>query len=410
MKYASEAGISPWRLVALLWLAYVINYADRQAVFSIFPALRRDLAFTDAQLGLIGSTFIWVYSVAMPFTGRIADLVRRERVIVVSMALWSAATLGTGLSTSPAAFFAWRAVMGITEALYVPAALALIAAVHSGSTRSKALAIHATAQFAGIIAGGWFGGWMAESAGWRYGFAALAVAGLGYSAVLARVLRGAPQNAAAGPRSRAAPLGVARSPCYVTLAAAFFAFCLMLWMLYAWLPNWIYEHYGRSMAHSGFISTFYLQISTVGGVLAGGALADRLIRRAPAARFYVAAAGLLLCAPFAWLALATSSLGVLKLACAAFGLAAGLFIANLFAAAYDVIAERNYGFGAGALNLFGGAAGGTAVFLAGLWRRSVGIPALMGWAAALTALGAVALLAVSLRHFDADRARARNLP
>ncbi len=399
-----------WRIVAMLWLAYVVNYADRQVVFSIFPALRRDLGFTDAQLGLIGSTFIWVYSAAMPFTGRMADLARRERVIVFSMALWSLATLGTGLSGSPAAFFLWRGVMGITEALYVPAALALIAAVHPGPTRSKALAIHATAQFAGIIAGGWFGGWSAETIGWRYGFAVLATVGLVYAAVLMRSLRNLPQPAPDERRARPNPLSVARSRCFLALSAVFFAFCMMLWMLYAWLPNWIYERFGASMAASGFVSTFYLQISTVTGVLTGGALADRFIRRgAHAARLYVGSAGLLLCGPFAWLIFAAGSLTVLKLACAAFGFAAGLFIANLFAGAYDVIAERNYGFGAGVLNFSGGIAGGAAVFLAGAWRRSVGIETLMAWAAALTAAGACVLLLTVVKRFDADREGLKNL-
>lgn len=397
---------APWRMVAMLWLAYVLNYADRQVVFSIFPAFRRDLGFTDAQLGLIGSTFIWVYSAAMPFTGRIADLARRERVIVASMALWSLATLGTGLSGSPLAFFVWRGVMGITEALYVPAALALIAAVHTGPTRSKALAIHATAQFAGIIAGGWFGGWAAESIGWRNGFAALAAVGLVYAAVLLRALSGAPRPVKDERQIRPDPFSIGRSRCFLALASVFFAFCMMLWMLYAWLPNWIYERYGASMAASGFISTFYLQTSTVAGVLTGGVLADRLIRRnVRAARFYVGVAGLLLCGPFAWLAFATGSMAVLKLTCAAFGFAAGLFVANLFAGAYDVIAERNYGFGAGVLNFAGGIAGGAAMFLAGAWKQTVGIGTLMAWAAALTAFGAVILLATVRTRFERDRAR-----
>ncbi len=397
--------MSAWGLVALLWGAYLINYTDRQVVFSIFPALKADLAFTDAQLGLIGSTFIWVYSLAMPVTGRIADAVRRDRVIVASLALWSLATLGTGLSGSVGTFLLWRGVMGVTEALYMPAALALIAALHPGATRSKALAVHMTAQFAGIVAGGWFGGWMADRSGWRAGFFVLAAVGLAYSAVLAARVRKLKIPYREEPGIRPDPLSVARSRCFLALAGVFFAFCFMLWMLYGWLPHWIYERFGLSMAESGFTSTFYLQTSTMAGVLGGGALADWAVRRVRAARFYVACAGLLTAAPFAWLALNTTSLGVLKAACSAFGLLSGLFIANLFASAYDVITGRNYGFGAGALNLVGGAAGGAAIFLAGWWRQIVGIPALMGYAAVATAAGAMLLLATVATRFEADRRR-----
>ncbi len=176
-----------WGIVALLWFAYFTNYMDRQVAFSIFPVLQKELHFSDTQLGLVGSLFIWVYSLAMPFTGRIADVCRRDRAVVGSIALWSVATLGTGLSASPGGFLAWRTAMGLTEALYIPAALALIADFHPGATRAKALAIHGTAQFAGIVAGGWFGGWMVSSVGWRYGFILLAGVGLTYTIVLAGV-------------------------------------------------------------------------------------------------------------------------------------------------------------------------------------------------------------------------------
>src|SRR5689334_711943 len=176
-NYGGVTARLAWATVALLWFAYFLNYLDRQVVFSIFPVLRSDLGFSDTQLGLAGTLFIWVYSLCMPITGRLADIARRDRLIVSSLVLWSLATLGTGLSTSVPVFLFWRAVMGVTESLYVPAALAAIAVLHPGGTRSKALAVHGSAQFAGIIAGGWYGGWAADHIGWRPGFALLAVAG-----------------------------------------------------------------------------------------------------------------------------------------------------------------------------------------------------------------------------------------
>ena len=391
--------MSPWRVVGLLWVAYLINYLDRQVVFSIFPALRAELGFSDAALGLIGTVFIWVYSLSMPVTGRLADMFRRDRIIALSLALWSLATLGTGLAGSVAWMLVWRAVMGVTEALYVPAALALIADLHPGATRSRALAVHSSAQFAGIVAGGWSGGWMADHIGWRPGFFGLAVLGMVYAAVLFRALRGVARPRPAGARGDARPLDVFRSSCYVALAAAFFAFCIVLWILYAWLPSFIFERFGLSMTASGLAATLFLQTGSATGVLAGGVLGDWTAKRVPGGRFYIAGFGIIACAPFAYLALAAGSIGGLKLAAAAFGFFSGLFVANLFASAYDVIAPSNYGFGTGALNMLGGVAGGAGMLAVGLFRGSVGMAALVLWGAAAAAALALVMIGVTARAY-----------
>ena len=115
------------RLVVFLWFAFALNYVDRQMVYSMFPALRADLGFEGARLGLIGSVFQWVYTLSMPIAGRLADIWRRDVLIVASLVLWSAATLGCGIAGSESSFLGWRAVMGLTESLYSPTALAMIA-------------------------------------------------------------------------------------------------------------------------------------------------------------------------------------------------------------------------------------------------------------------------------------------
>ncbi|HLJ14159.1 MAG TPA: MFS transporter [Bryobacteraceae bacterium] len=398
---------SAWPVVGLLWVAFLINYIDRQAVFSIYPALKSDLHFSNAQLGLIGTIFIWTYSLCMTPAGWLADIFRRDRLVIASLVLWSAATLGTGLSYSIPAFLFWRVAVGITEAIYIPAALGLIAALHSSRTRSRALAVHSTAQYAGIMAGGWYGGWMADRFGWRLGFGMLALAGCAYAFLLWRILsevKAQPASTRSGAPS--SPLEVFRSRSYLAMCLGFFAFCTMLWMLYAWLPSFIYDRYHLSMAESGLAGTLYLQASSLVGVLIGGALADAAVKRVRAARFYVAGAGLLLSAPFAYMTLATHSLLALKLAATVFGLTAGLLMSNQFAASYDVTAERNYGFGAGTLNMVGGLSGGAGILAAGLWSASVGIARLMFWAAVGTVLSACIVLATAAKCFSADRRRA----
>lgn len=395
-----------WTTVGLLWLAYLLNYLDRQVVFSIFPVLRSELGFSDTQLGLVGTLFIWVYSLCMLLTGRLADLVRRERLVIWSLVLWSLATLGTSLSSSVSVFLLWRAVMGVTESLYVPAALTTIAMLHPGATRSKALAVHSTAQFSGIIAGGWYGGWAADHIGWRPGFAVLAVAGAVYGAVLWFIFRRIPDSAPTHARLAAKPTDIFQSACYWTLALAFFMFCSMLWMLYAWFPNFIYERYHLSMTESGLAATVYLQISCMLGVLTGGVLADWLVVRVRSGRFLIAVAGLAGSAPFAFLSLAAGSLAVAKLSAAAFGFFAGVFVANTFAAAYDVISSQNYGLTTGILNLTGGLAGGAAMLAAGLWRASVGMASMMKWQAIASAACAMLLLFVVMTQFASDRRKA----
>ena len=395
-----------WATVAFLWLAYFLNYLDRQIVFSIFPVLRSELGFSDTQLGLVGTLFIWVYSLCMPITGRLADVVRRDRLVISSLVLWSLATLGTGLSRSAPAFLFWRAVMGVTESLYVPAALATIGVLHPGTTRSKALAIHSTAQFSGIVAGGWYGGWSADHIGWRPGFALLAIAGAAYALVLWRIFPGAPRTGIRHTHQAGKPADIFKSPCYWTLALAFFAFCTMLWMLYAWFPNFIYERYHLSMTESGLTATVYLQISSMAGVLIGGVLADWLVRRIRSGRFLIAVAGLAACAPFAFLSLAAGSLAVAKLSAAAFGFFAGVFVANTFAASYDVISRQNYGLATGVLNLTGGLSGGAAILATGLWKASLGMAPLMKWQSIASAASALLLLFVVATRFAADRRKA----
>ncbi len=347
-----------WQIVAFLFAAFALCYIDRQVVFSIFPVLKKELGFSDTQLGLVGSLFGWSYALSMPIAGRIADTVRRDRLVIASLALWSVATLGTSLSRSSTAFLAWRVVMGLTESLYFPAAVGILAALHPGSTRSRALSIHQSAQLAGIIAGGWYGGWAAESMGWRMGFRVLCIAGIVYSIVLIRVFRDL--SLTSSPARQTTPVNTGkllRMPLFLILAFSFFWFCAVLWIVYAWLPDLLYEHFRLSLSASGLDATVYIQVSCGAGVLAGGWLADRVALRIRAARLYVVGCGMLFSAPCAHFALTAVTLSQFRLYAVAFGLLAGLAIGNIFAAAYDVVADRNYGFAAGVLNMAGGVAG-----------------------------------------------------
>lgn len=388
-------------LVLLLWFALAINYVDRQIPYSIFPALQADLGFTNARLGLIGSVFAWIYTLCMPVAGRLADLYRQDRLIVASLVLFSLATIGCSASGSATAFLAWRASIGVTEALYYPAAVGLIASFHTAAARSKALGIHQSAQFAGLVAGGWYGGWMADHVNWRAGFAVAGGVGLVYAAILFwRLPRPAARSAATEAPPMAASLrALGGSYCYLALCAAFFAFCSMLWVFYAWYPSHLYERFHLSMTESGFNATIFVQLACGLGVVAGGALADKLTARHPAARLYIAAAGILASAPLGYLTFAAESLPLARLFSAGYGFTAGFMIANIFASAYDVTAARNYGVSAGVLNSVGGVASAAIIYLAGVLKSSIGFSGLLQWVAVLCCLAALALIVVASRRF-----------
>jgi len=273
-----------WAIVGFLWLAFLLNYVDRQLVFSIFPVLKTEIGFSNAQLGLVGSLFIWTYCLCMAPAGRLGDLVRRERLILLSIVLWSLATAGTGLAGSVAAILFWRAMMGVTESLYAPSAFGLIAMLHP-TARSRALAIHGTAQLVGVVLGGWSGGWIAEHVGWRNGFLVLGAFGIAYALVLTPIFRRLPDTRIQRKLQAGRALDIFRSRCYIVLILGFLSLGTMLWMLYAWLPTFIFERYQLGLADSGLIATFYLQSSSAVGVLASGVLADWLVKYTRAARF-----------------------------------------------------------------------------------------------------------------------------
>jgi MFS transporter, Spinster family, sphingosine-1-phosphate transporter len=387
-------------LLVWLWIAFALNYIDRQMVYSMLPALRSDLGFEGARLGLIGSVFQWVYTISMPLAGRMADVWRRDILITSSLVLWSIAALGCGLAESQTSFLGFRGLMAVTEALYYPTALALIASHYPAAARSRALGIHQSAQLAGAVAGGWYGGWSADNIGWRLGFRIAAFAGIGYGLLLWFGIR---KTAASTPQSATtnisgSVLALARSAPYLAICAAFAAFCAMQWVFFAWFPTFLQERFHLSMTDSGWNGTVFIQTSAIAGMLTGGALADRLRRRWHAARLHVAAAGVLLCAPFAFLTFSATELNHARAFSAAFGLFGGLLAANAFAAAYDVLDSQTRGLAGGVLNGMGGISSATTIYLAGAWKDTIGFAGLMAGVSAIAIACALLLMFVAARN------------
>ncbi|MCU1222732.1 MAG: transporter [Edaphobacter sp.] len=391
----------PWRVLLLLSLAFVLNYMDRQIVFTIFPLLRHDLGFTNLQLGLAGSLFTWTYSLCMPLAGRLSDIWPRQRLVIAAVVMWSTATLGTSLSHTAVQFLCWRVIMGFSESLYVPAAIGMITTAHPGPTRSRALSVHGFAQFTGITLGAWYGGWAAERFNWRWGFGFIAIVGILYAGFLGTQFRNF--QTASVSRGQGVARDLFRSRCYIALCTAFLLFCSMLWMLYAWLPNHIFETFHLSLSQSGLDATLYLQASSAVGVLLGGLLGDKSSRRNKNGRFNIVATGLFLSAPFAAAIFGATSLPLLEISACGFGIFSGCVAGNVFATLPDIVAHKNFGLATGLLNLAGGLGAGAAIFLTGFLHHSFTNARLMKIGSGLAMSAAVVLFLTVRSYFDLER-------
>ncbi len=385
-----------WLVVAVLWGVALLNYLDRQVVFSLLPLLQRDLHATAFQLGLISTVFLWTYGLLSPLGGWIADRLGRTPVIVASLAIWSIATWLTGHVLSMQGMLWTRVLMGASEAFYLPAALALIADLHTSKTRSLATGLHQSGLYTGLVLGGAWGGWMGEHSGWRAAFFVLGITGVAYLGIVVLALRGVRDNSAAR-KLKGRPMELLRLPGFLAVTAAFTAMAVANWIVYTWLPLFLFNRYHLSLSGAGFSATFYLQAASYLGVVAGGVLTDRWAARDGRARAWVQMAGLALAAPFLAVLGATGSMPVLIAALIAFGLGRGLFDCNTMPLLLNVTGPDRSATGYGVLNLAGCLAGGIGAAAAGWMKESIGLAAAFEMAAVVLLAGVFSLRGLARR-------------
>lgn len=374
----------------------------------MFPALKTDLNLTDTQLGLTGSIFLWVYGIGCPLAGQLADRFSKRLLVVFSLAVWSLVTIATGFATSAFMLLALRAAMGVSESLYMPAAIALTANAHAPEKRSRAIAALTTAQIIGTIGGAWFGGWMAQRGQWREAFFILGGIGLLYAIPYLAFLRGVKEDAQVETKKAVAGLAVAslvRVPTFLVLCVAFPIFVFGLWLLYGWLPSFLHDKFSLDLAAAAFSATAFLQGATLIGMLGGGFLADRLYRTTKAARLWLLAASLLLCAPCLHALGSSETLAATRLAAMGFGLFSGFLMGNIFPAAFEVVPADTRASAVGLLNFCGALVSGFAPLLGGMWKRTIGIEALLSATAGAYLVGAVLVVAGIKFLFPRDYAR-----
>jgi MFS family permease len=374
------ASLSPmaraWLTVGLLWFVACLNYLDRVMITTMRASLVDAIPMTDAQFGLLTSVFLWVYALLSPLGGYLADRFSRSRVVLGSLFVWSAITWLTGHAQTFNQLLLARALMGVSEACYLPAALALIMDYHRGSTRSLATGVHMTGVMVGAGLGG-LGGWLAGRHDWSYAFTLFGMIGVAYAVVLILLLREAPRENVADNHGGGMTDPVRFQDAWVSLfsrsafilALAFWGLNgLVGWALVGWLPTYLGERFQLSQGAAGLSATGYLQGASLLGVLIGGAWADRWSRRNERGRLFVPAIGFCLAAPAIFLASVTSLLPLAIGGLVLYGVGRAFADSNMMPILCLVADPRYRATGYGILNLCSCVIGGLTIYAGGALR------------------------------------------
>lgn len=395
-----RVGTRAWVVVALLFVVGLLNYLDRIMITTMRTSITEAIPMTDAQFGLLTSLFLWIYGLLSPFAGFLADRYSRSKVIILSLFVWSAVTWLTVHAKTFEQLLFTRALMGVSEACYIPAALALIVDYHRGSTRSLAAGIHMT----GIMVGqslGFVGGWIAESYSWTDAFALVGLIGVGYAGILFFTLKDAPRikqadNILNKPVAFSFAVKILFSNGkYIRLLFFWGLLGVVGWLVIGWLPAFYKEKFNLSQSEAGLYATGYLYPVSMAGVLLGGFLADRWTKSNPRARILVPAIGLAIAAPFVFVG---SMLDVLPLTIICFmvyGLTRAFSDTNMMPILCMVADERYRATGYGILNLFSCIVGGLGLYAGGALRdKHVDFSLLFQFGAATMLICAIILFTV----------------
>ncbi len=392
-----------WYVVGMLWWISFFNYADRQAIFSVFPLLEQEMGLDSVQLGLLGSSFAWVYGLSAPLAGLVVDRVRRKSAILLGLHAWSLICMATALSRNFAHLLFFRAAEGLGETFYYPASMSMLSDYHGKRTRSRAMGLHQTSVYVGTIGGGFFAGLIGQRYGWRWSFIIFGGLGVLLGLCLNRFLiepqRGAADLTELGERARLSarmPLGrflklIWGTPTVLTLMTAFVCANFVATVLLSWMPKFLYDKFGFSLAMAGLMATLFVQMASMLGSPLGGWLADTLRRTRAGGRMMVQAGAVLAGAPFVLLCGTTHSVALLIVALIGWGLCKGFYDANIFASVYDVVRPEARGTAAGFMNMVGWLGGGTAPVVIGFLARRIGLSAAIASAALVYVLAAVVL-------------------
>ncbi len=356
----------PWVVVALLWVVALLNYLDRQMLSTMRPSMQMDIEELQSAVnfGRLMAVFLWIYGFISPAAGIIADRVNRKWLIVSSLFVWSLVTLLMGNAQSFEQLYALRALMGFSEALYIPAALALIADYHSAKTRSLAIGIHMTGLYIGQALGG-FGATLAASFSWKLAFQTFGILGIGYAVVLMFFLREKrPETNSTGYEQTKSKIPIVKvlgllltNISFWIILMYFTAPSLPGWAVKNWLPTLFADKLHIDMSVAGPVATITIAVSSLMGVLLGGTLSDRWVQKNIRGRIFTSSIGMALMIPALLFIGMGGSLFAVIAAAFCFGFGFGMADANYMPILCQFIDARYRATAYGIMNMAGVFAG-----------------------------------------------------
>jgi MFS family permease len=400
-----------WLVVALLVPVALLNYLDRQMLAAMKFSVMKDIPdiALEENWGKILALFKWVYAILSPIGGYLADRFSRRHVIAGSLFVWSAVTWATGHVTTYDQLLAARAIMGVSEAFYIPAALALIADFHLGPTRSRAVGCHQMGIYAGVIIGG-FSGYVADNPalGWRWAFDACGLVGVLYAVPLFLLLRNPVRPAGLVQRPHTSPGGALRellgNGSFILLVLYFTLPALAGWVVRDWMPAILKSEFKIGQGKAGVSATLYWQVAAIAGAIVGGWLADRWMRKSQRGRIFVSAIGMSLIVPAMFGVGYAPQTGLLWVAIAfliLFGLGWGFFDSNNMPILCQIVRPDLRATGYGIMNLVSISCGGFADWGFGILRdRQVPLFGIFGIFASAAVLSVVLVLLIKPRDTE----------
>jgi MFS family permease len=405
MSTSRDAIRVAWLVVALLWPVALLNYLDRQMLAAMKFSVMHDIPTigSEANWGFLPAVFKWVYAALSPVGGLIADRFNKRYVVAGSLFVWSAVTWATGHADTFDHLLVTRALMGISEAFYIPAALALIADHHSLKTRSRAVGVHQMGIYCGVIIGG-FSGYAADAPwlGWRMAFSICGVLGVIYAVPLLFLLREAPRSLAMR-KSAPAPADSLRalftSIPFLLLVACFTLPALSAWIVRDWMPAILKQQFSIGQGKAGVSATLYVQIGSIAGVILGGWLADRLAQRTVRGRIFVSALGISLLIPALFGVGNAATLAIAVAFLTLFGLGWGFFDCNNMPILSQIAPPHLRATGYGIMNMVSISCGGFADWTFGALRdRQVPINIIFAVYAAIAFVSVFLMLLIRPRE------------
>lgn len=383
-----NSGWYKWEVLLLLWMAYLLNQADRQVFNTVLPAIRDALNLTDTSIGLIATIFNLCYAVMVPMGGWVGDKFSRKWVVTIAILFWSVATMFTGLATSVIALILMRSVAtGGGEAFFGPANYSLLGQYHK-ETRARAMSIHQTAYYIGVILAGWLAGLIADKLGWQYSFIIFGAIGVVWGVIM--IFRLKDKKEIVGQAGDDAQEGTAvvsgkdkvgildgfkvvfTTPTALMLTIGFSGLIFVITGFMTWIPAFLQEEFGQNQAAAGFNSMFWTYLAAFVGVLLAGSLSDKFAAKSNKARMLLQAFGLIAGAVFLFIMGGSKTLWVLYLSFAGWGFFRAFFDANTYTILYDVTPARLHASCSSAMITTGFAVGALAPVVLGAMKESLG--------------------------------------